>query len=109
MANELRGKKIAFLATDKFEQVELTDPWEALEKEGADLELIAPHDGKIEGTNHGEPGDKFDVHRTVDEAKAESYDGLVLPGGVRNPDTLRQDEQAVEFVRGFFDVGKPVG
>jgi protease I len=109
MANELKGKKIAFLATDKFEQVELTDPWHSLEKAGAELELIAPHDGQIEGVNHGEPGDKFEVHRTLKEADPSDYDGLVLPGGVKNPDTLRQDEDAVRFVRAFFEAGKPVG
>ena len=108
MADRLKGKKIAFLATDKFEQVELTEPWHALEKEGAQPELIAPHDGQIEGVNHGEPADKFEVHRTVKETDSREYAGLVIPGGVKNPDTLRQDENAVGFVRAFFEAGQPV-
>ena len=109
MANELSGKRIAFLATDMVEQVELTGPWEALQKAGAGLELISDKDGQIQGFNHYDKADKFKVDRTVEEADAGDYDALVLPGGVGNPDTLRMDENAVRFVRDFFEQGKPVG
>jgi protease I len=109
MANELKGKKIAFLATDMVEQVELTGPWEALEDAGADLDLVSIKDGQIQGFNHYDKADKFKVDKTVEEASASDYDALVLPGGVGNPDTLRLDENAVHFVREFFEQGKPVG
>ena len=109
MANELNGKRIAFLATDMVEQVELTGPWEALQKAGATIELISDKDGQIQGFNHYDKGDKFKVDKTVEEADASDYDALVVPGGVGNPDTLRMDENAVRFVRDFFDQAKPVG
>ncbi len=109
MANELRGKKIAFLATDMVEQVELTRPWEALMGAGADVELVSIKDGKIQGFNHYDKADTFKVDKTVEEVSASDYDALVLPGGVGNPDTLRLDENAVHFVRDFFEQGKPVG
>jgi protease I len=109
MADELKGKKIAFLATDMVEQVELTGPWEALEDAGADLELVSIKDGEIQGFNHYDKADTFKVDKTVEEVSASDYDGLVLPGGVGNPDTLRMDENAVQFVHGFFEQGKPVG
>ena len=109
MADDLKGKKIAFLATDMVEQVELTDPWKALENAGAELELVSLKDGEIQGFDHYDKADRFKVDRTVEEANASDYDGLVLSGGVGNPDTLRQDENAVRFVRDFFEQGKPVG
>jgi protease I len=109
MANELKGKKIAFLATDMVEQVELTRPWDALKKAGAVLELVSIKDGEIQGFNHYDKADQFTVDRTVEEASASDYDALVLPGGVGNPDTLRMDENAVRFVHEFFEQGKPVG
>ena len=109
MANELKDKKIAFLAADMFEEVELTKPWEALEEAGADLELLSLKDGEIQGFNHYDKAGSFKVDKTVEEASASDYDGLVLPGGVGNPDNLRQDENAVRFVREFFEQGKPVG
>ena len=109
MADDLKGKKIAFLATDMVEQVELTDPWKALENAGAELELVSLKDGEIQGFDHYDKADRFKVDRTVEEANASDYDGLVLPGGVGNPDTLRQDENAVRFVRDFFEQGKLVG
>jgi len=109
MADELKGKKVAFLATDMFEQVELTEPWKALESAGAEPELVSLKDGEIQGFNHYDKADKFKVDRTVEEANASDYDTLVLPGGVGNPDTLRRDENAVRFVRDFFEQGKPVG
>jgi deglycase len=109
MANELNGKKIAFLATDMFEEVELTEPWKALQNAGAELELVSLQDGEIQGFNHYDRAGSFQVDRTVEEANASDYDALVLPGGVGNPDTLRTDENAVQFVREFFEQGKPVG
>src|SRR5919202_5286225 len=109
MANELQGKKIAFLATDMVEQVELTEPWQALEQAGAELELVSLEEGEIQGFNHYDKAGSFKVDKTVEEARASDYDGLVLPGGVGNPDNLRQNENAVAFVRDFFEQGKPVG
>jgi protease I len=109
MPNELQGKKIAFLATDMVEQVELTEPWQALEEAGAELELVSLEEGEIQGFNHYDKAGSFKVDKTVEEANADDYEGLVLPGGVGNPDTLRQDENAVHFVRRFFEQGKPVG
>ena len=109
MTDELKGKKIAFLATDMVEQVELTAPWKALEGAGAELELVSLEDGEIQGFNHYDKADTFKIDRTVEEASASDYDALVLPGGVGNPDTLRRDENAVAFVRDFFVQGKPVG
>ncbi len=107
--NELTGKKVAFLATDMVEQVELTEPWRALENAGAELELVSLEAGEIQGANHRDMGDTFSVDRTVADARASDYDALVLPGGVANPDALRMDEGAVSFVRAFFEDGKPVG
>jgi protease I len=92
-----------------FEQVELTGPWEALEGAGADLELVSIKSGEIQGFNHYDKADTFKVDRTVEEVSASDYDALVLPGGVGNPDALRMDENAVEFVHEFFEQGKPVG
>jgi protease I len=109
MADELKGKRIAFLATDMVEQVELTGPWEALQDAGADLELVSIEDGEIQGFNHYDKADTFKVDKTVEEVSPDDYDALVLPGGVGNPDTLRMDENAVQFVHDFFEQGKPVG
>ncbi len=109
MANELEGKKIAFLAADGVEQVELTEPWRAVEEAGGKPELLSIASGEIQAFNHLVHGDTFSVDREVAQADATDYDGLVLPGGVANPDFLRGDEKAVGFVRGFFDQGKPVG
>jgi protease I len=106
--HSLEGKRIAFLATDMVEQVELTEPWQAVERAGGTPELVSLKPGEIQGFNHYDKADKFPVDRTVEEAEAAEYDGLVLPGGVGNPDTLRMDENAVGFVRDFVDVGKPV-
>ncbi len=105
---DLNGKRIAFLATDMVEQVELTEPWKAVEQAGATAELVSLDEGEIQGFNHYDKADTFPVDRTVDEASTDDYDGLVLPGGVGNPDTLRMDEDAVAFVRGFVEGGKPV-
>ena len=109
MGNKLEGKRVAFLATDMVEQVELTEPWKAVRDAGARVELISLEEGKIQGFNHYDKADEFAVDRTVEEASATDYDALVIPGGVGNPDTMRGDENAVAFVRDFFDQGKPVG
>jgi protease I len=109
MADELKDKKIAFLAADMFEQVELEEPWQALEQAGAEVELVSLKDGEVQGFNHYDKAGSFKVDKSVEEASADDYDALVLPGGVGNPDNLRQDENAVQFVRDFFEQGKPVG
>lgn len=108
MTTTLVGKRIAFLATDGFEQIELTHPWRALEEAGADVELISPKADKIRGMHHAEQGDEFDVDTSVDDADPSDYDGLVLPGGVFNPDALRVNDAVVRFVGEFFKHGKPV-
>jgi protease I len=105
---DLNGKRIAFLATDMVEQVELTEPWKAVERAGGKPELVSLEDGEIQGFDHYDKADTFSVDRTVEEATPGDYDGLVLPGGVGNPDTLRADENAVGFVREFVESGKPV-
>jgi protease I len=104
----LQGKTIAILASDGVEQVELTKPRTALERAGANVELISIQSGQIQGMNHIDKGETFPVDHTVEEVNAESYDGLLLPGGAVNPDNLRQNEQAVRFVREFYDTGKPI-
>ena len=104
----LYGKSIAFLATDGFEQVELTNPWNAIKGAGAEVVLISPKSGKIRGVHHHKPGDEFLVNVISAEASADDYDGLVLPGGVFSPDALRLDQDSVRFVRAFFDSYKPV-
>jgi protease I len=109
MADQLKGKKIAFLAAEGVEQVELTEPWKAVAGAGAEPELISLEAGTVQAFNHLDKGDTFDVDKTVAEASASDYDGLVLPGGVANPDFLRMDEDAVGFVRAFFEQAKPVG
>jgi deglycase len=109
VAGELQGKKIAFLATDGVEQVEYTEPRKAVEQAGATAHLVSLKPGQIQGFNHLDKGDTFPVDKAVSEASADDYDGLVLPGGVANPDRLRTDKDAVRFVRSFFEAGKPVG
>jgi protease I len=109
MADTLKGKKVAILvANEGIEQVELTEPRKALEETGATVELLAPESGEAQAFNHLDKGDAFPVDRVVGEASAEDYDGLMLPGGVANPDNLRTHPEAVAFVRAFFDAGKPV-
>jgi protease I len=109
VADKLKGKRVAFLATDMVEQVELTEPWRAVTEAGAAPELVSLEEGEIQGFNHYDKADTFKVDRTVEEASADDYDALVIPGGVGNPDTMRMDENAVELVRRFFEQGKPVG
>ncbi len=109
MSEELKGKKIAFLAAEGVEQVELTEPWKAVEQAGGQPELLSVDDGEVQAFNHLDKADTFPVDKTVADADAGDYDGLVLPGGVANPDFLRTDEDAVGFVRAFFEQAKPVG
>ena len=106
--SKLSGKKIAFLATDGVEQSELERPWNEIKNAGAEVHLISLENGQIQGMKHDEKGDTFDVDKTIDEVKASDYNGLVLPGGVANPDTLRTNEKAVQFTRDFFKQHKPV-
>jgi protease I len=101
MATTLRGKKVAFLATDGVEQSELTGPWRALEEAGAEPELLSLKPGTIQMMQHDDKGDTFPVDKTVAEANSADYAALVLPGGVANPDKLRQDKNAVQFAREF--------
>jgi protease I len=110
MSDQLQGKKIAILvANEGVEQIELTSPREAVQAAGAEVELISLEAGEIQAFNHLDKGDTFTADKAVGEASADDYDGLVLPGGVANPDQLRTDTDAVQFVRAFFEAGKPVG
>jgi protease I len=110
MSDELNGKKIAFLmANEGVEQVELVKPLETVRGAGAEAEIIAPEAGEVQAFNHLDKADMFPVDRVVGEAEPSRYDALVLPGGVANPDQLRTREEALRFVRGFFEAGKPVG
>ena len=106
---KLDGKTIAFLATDGVEQVELTEPWKAVEEAGGKPVLVSLEPGEIQGFEHFDKRDTFKVDRTVDDVQASDFDALVLPGGVHNPDKLRMNDDAVEFTRRFFEAGKPVG
>lgn len=108
MTDELKGKRIAMLATDGFEQSELTEPQRALLNAGATVDIVAPKTGKIQGKQHMKDGEAVPVDRSLDEARADDYEGLVLPGGVANPDFLRTDERAVKFVKSFVESGKPI-
>jgi protease I len=108
MASNLSGKRIAILATDGVEQVELTEPRKALEGAGAKTELISPKSDQIKGWKFTQWGDNHKVDKTVEQARAQDYDALVLPGGVMNPDHLRMDPGAVEFVRNFIETGRTV-
>jgi len=108
MASQLKGRKVAFLATDGVEQVELTAPWNALKQAGADTVLVSDKTGEIQSTNHDAKGEKFDVDVVVSTVSARDFDALVLPGGVANPDKLRTNKDAVAFVRQFMELDKPV-
>jgi len=108
MAGDIQGKRVAILATNGVEQVELTEPRKALEQAGAHTELVSPEAGKIKAWNFSEWGDEFDVDVTLDTANPDDYDALLLPGGVMNPDRLRMNEKAVAFVRAFYEQGKPI-
>jgi protease I len=110
MANELQGKRIAFLmANEGVEQVEFVEPRKAVEAAGAKVDVIASKADQIQAFNHLDKADTFDVDKTTSDAKSDEYDGIVIPGGVANPDQLRMDKDAVRFLREFFAAGKPVG
>jgi deglycase len=108
MAGELDGKTIAFLAAEGVEQVELTEPWKAVEGAGGTPRLLSVEDGEVQAFNHLDKAHTFTVDQKVADADPGAFDGLVLPGGVANPDFLRMDPDAVAFVRGFFEQAKPV-
>ena len=108
MSNELNGKKVAILVAEGFEQVEMTEPRQALEQAGAGTDLISPEHGKVKAFKHDQPGDEFPVDVELKEANPNDYDALVLPGGVMNPDKLRMNPDAVSFVKTFADAGKPI-
>jgi protease I len=105
---DVNGKRVAFLATDMVEQVELAEPWKAVEQAGGSPELISLEEGEIQGFDHYDKADTFQVDVTVEDASVDDYDALVVPGGVGNPDTMRADENAVRFVRDFMESGKPL-
>ena len=110
MSDQLQGKKIAILvANEGVEEVELTSPRDALRDAGAEVDLLAPENDEIQAFNHLDKGETFTPGGAVGDADPDGYDGLVLPGGVANPDQLRTDTDAVQFVRAFFEAGKPVG
>ena len=106
--NDLSGKRVAILATDGVEQAELTEPRKALDQAGAKTSVVSPKSGKIKGWQHDHWGDEIPVDVPLDSARADDFDALMLPGGVMNPDHLRQDQRAVQFVKDFFQAGKPV-
>jgi protease I len=105
---DLKGKRVGFLATDMVEQVELTEPWKAVEEAGGTPELVSLEEGEIQGFDHYDKADTFQVDHAVADVSFDDYDALVIPGGVGNPDTMRADEDAVRFVREFVESGKPV-
>src|SRR6058998_276325 len=105
---KLEGKKVAILAADMFERVELEEPRKALEEAGAATEVISIHDGEIQGFDHFDPANKVKVDKTVEEVSIDDYDALLIPGGVGNPDQLRGDDNAVAFVRDFAESKKPM-
>jgi protease I len=109
MSGELSGKKVAFLAADGVEEVELVEPRKAVEEAGAEAVIVSINAGEIQAFNHLDPGEKIKVDVTAESTDAGQFDALVLPGGVANPDFLRGDEDAVRFVKGFFEQDKPVG
>jgi protease I len=108
MSIQLKGRKVAFLATDGVEQVELTAPWNALKQAGAEVKLVSDKAGEIQSVNHDQKGEKFPVDALVSQVTARDFDALVLPGGVANPDKLRTNKDAVNFVRDFMEADKPV-
>jgi protease I len=108
MEQKLTGKKVAILVADGFEQVELTEPKQALDEAGAKTEIVSPNAEQVKGWSHTIWGDTFIVNTALDKANPDNYDALLLPGGVMNPDKLRRNEQALKFVQAFFAAGKPV-
>lgn len=105
---DLSHKRVAILAADGFEQSELEEPLRALREAGAQVEIISPKTGKIQGMHHADKGDQFEVDCKLDAANSSDYDALMLPGGLMNPDTLRSTPTAVEFVRSFAENGRPI-
>ena len=105
---KLQGKKVAIIAADMFEQVELVEPRKALDEAGATTEVISLKPGQIQGFNHYDKADKVEVDKTIEEVEASDYDALMIPGGVGNPDQLRTDENVVRFVQDFYESGKPI-
>ena len=105
---DLNGKRVAILVADGFEQVEMTEPRRALDEAGANTQIVSPVEGEVQGWKHYDHADKFRVDVPLAEARADNFDALLLPGGVANPDQLRMQPEAVDFVRSFFDAGKPV-
>jgi protease I len=105
----LNGKRVAILVAEGFEQSEMVEPRKALEQAGAETEIVSPAQGEVQGWNHFDKADRFNVDVPVGEADADDYDALLLPGGVANPDQLRTDPKAVQFVKRFFETAKPVG
>ena len=108
MNQQLSGKRVAILVADGFEQVELTEPKQALEQAGARTQIVSPAQGQVKGWNHTDWGDTFPVDMALGQARADDFDALLLPGGVMNPDKLRMNQQAVQFVKAFFEAGKPI-
>ncbi|MBE9193170.1 type 1 glutamine amidotransferase [Gloeocapsopsis crepidinum LEGE 06123] len=108
MVQQLSNKKVAILATDGVEQVELIKPKKALEQAGAQTQVVSPKSDSIQGWNHHDKGDRIPVDITLERANPDDYDALLLPGGALNPDQLRTNSQAVQFVKSFFAAGKPV-
>jgi protease I len=108
MSSQLSARKVAFLATDGVEQVELTAPWNALKQAGAEVKLVSDKLGEIQSVNHDQKGERFPVDALVTQVSARDFDALVLPGGVANPDKLRTNKDAVNFVRDFMEADKPV-
>jgi protease I len=108
MAGELRNKRVAALVDNGFEQSELAEPKKALEAAGAKVDIVSPQDTKVKGWQHIKWGDEFSVDRKLEDARTDEYDALLLPGGVMNPDKLRANTKAVQFVKGFVDAGKPI-
>jgi protease I len=109
MSTSLNQKRVAILAADGFEQSELEGPLHALRDAGATVSIVSPKKDSIQGMNHADKGDKFDVDVPLDQAKSDDFDALVLPGGLMNPDELRSTPAAVKFVRSFGEAGKPIG
>ena len=108
MSGKLSGKRVAMLVADGFEQIELTSPKKALESEGAKVSVVSPQQGTVKGWNSTKWGSKLKVDLPLENSKSDDFDALVLPGGVMNPDKLRRNEWALQFVKAFFDEGKPV-
>lgn len=108
MSNMLEGKKIAILTADGFEESELVEPRDALQEAGAEAVIVSPVEGTVRGWKDGDWSDEVDVDLSLSRAQAADFDGLLLPGGVMNPDALRRNNDALQFVRGFFEAGKPV-